>query len=363
MEIVNPSGWPAATMLWEDLQGNPRLTAIVKLTFGWSEDGEVRPHGEPIPIFAADVPWEDERPTSVRFESDRAPFKPRADVVLVGHARAPGGRPRDRFECALRVGKTAKQVLVTGDRHWVFPNLFTLAPHATRPDPVREMELAYERAYGGIDTEGAAFHAENLAGRGIAGKRRPGSLHETLLPNIEDPRDPVKSWKSRPAPAGFGFYGRGWQPRLANAGTWDDSYYQTRAPLLPEDFSYGFYNGAHPDLQVEGYLRGGETVEMTNIAPEDHVRFRLPDARVRVILERWTVDLDSWAAERGESDPPLPPTRTAESADAALDTLVLIPEERRFYVVFRAALALPELSPIGIAQVRIEAEPAAARAA
>lgn len=361
MEIVNSSGWPAAAMLWEDLDGKPRLTVIVKLTFEAAEDGEVRPHAEPLPIFEGDVPWGDERPTSVRFESDRVPFKPRADVVLVGKARAPGGRPCASFECALRVGRVAKTVLVTGDRHWVFPTVFALAPHATQPRPVREVELAYEQAYGGIDTEGAAFHAENLAGRGIAGKRRPGSLHQTLLPNLEDPRDPVRSWKSRPAPAGFAFYGRGWQPRLGQAGTWDDRYRETRAPRLPEDFSYGFYNGAHPDLQVEGYLQGGETVEMTNIAPADRTRFRLPVARVRVALERWTVEPARWAAARGEQDPPLPPVRAAESAEAALDTLVLIPDERRFYIVFRAAIELPELSPSGIAAIRIEAEPGAGR--
>jgi hypothetical protein len=361
MEILSPEGWPAATMLWEDLDGRPRMTVIAKATWAIGDDGEVRPHPDPYPIFEGDVPWEDERATSVRFETDRVPFKPRADVVLVGAARAPGGRPRAAFDAALRVGRLEKRVRVTGDRRWIFPTVFHLIPRRSAPRPVREMELAYERAYGGIDTKGASFFAANLAGRGHAGKRRPGSLHRTPLPNLEDPRHPVRSWKSRPAPAGFAFYGRGWAPRLALAGTWDDRWRKTRAPRLPEDFSFAYFNGAHPDLQVEGYLGGGEDVELTNIAPADRVRFRLPAARVTVALERWSVDPLRWADQRSGTDPEQPPRQPAERNDARFDTLVLVPGEGRFYTVFRAVFELPELSVLGIAAVRVEVDAAGVR--
>ena len=52
-------------------------------------------------------------------------------------------------------------------------------------------------------------------------------------------------------------------PRVSYAGTYDEQYQKERAPDPPLDFSYAFYNGAHPDLQVEGYLRGDEEVELT----------------------------------------------------------------------------------------------------
>ena len=46
---------------------------------------------------------------------------------------------------------------------------------------------------------------------------------------------------------GLGAVGRWWQPRLALAGTYDDSWKQTRWPGLPEDFDFGYWNCAPED--------------------------------------------------------------------------------------------------------------------
>jgi hypothetical protein len=45
---------------------------------------------------------------------------------------------------------------------------------------------------------------------------------------------------------------------------------------MPADFNYRFYNGAHPDLQVKGFLTGNEPVELNNLTPEGLMRFSLP---------------------------------------------------------------------------------------
>ncbi len=68
------------------------------------------------------------------------------------------------------------------------------------------MPLVYERAYGGVDAKSEDYDKDwdwrNPVGTGYA-----ISSHNAAglcLPNIEDPNDLIRSWKDRPAPAGFG---------------------------------------------------------------------------------------------------------------------------------------------------------------
>lgn len=62
---------------------------------------------EPMPLCLADEHWGDPVQTSVRQESDLAPFKPRCDVLVVGTAHAPGGTPAPRWETRLKVSTMA----------------------------------------------------------------------------------------------------------------------------------------------------------------------------------------------------------------------------------------------------------------
>mgnify|MGYP004710089017 FL=1 len=73
-------------------------------------------------------------------------------------------------------------------------------------------------------------------------QRVPASQFE-LLPQ------PIKHIDDENLPAGFGFYGRGWKPRLNFAGTDDDAWKQHRHPFLPEDFRFDYWCGAHPWMQ------------------------------------------------------------------------------------------------------------------
>ncbi|MDR6297233.1 hypothetical protein QE407_002587 [Pantoea dispersa] len=47
----------------------------------------------------------------------------------------------------------------------------------------------------------------------------------------------------------FGFYGRGWKPRIGFAGTYDEAWKQQRHPFLPQDFRFDYWCGAHPWMQ------------------------------------------------------------------------------------------------------------------
>ena len=358
LQMVNATSFPASILLWNDLEDHPRLTVIVKITLTFAQGEVAQIADDQLPIFTSDIPnsEEDAPNASVRFESDMVPFKPRADVVLVGKAHAPGGKPVPQVDVRLRVGKLDRRLRVFGDRTWRFATKFSLIPAITPPEPFVTMDLVYERAFGGIDGDSALYCKENLIGVGFIGKIAYQTVHETALPNLEDPQDLITSPKTRPKPVGFGFYGRGWMPRLAYAGTYDDRYRAERSPRLPLDRSYALNNGAHPDLQVDGYLRGNETIEMENLGERPCVVFRLPGIAPQVAVSKWKVPLQQWLSERPGSEPAdfaAQVPRAAEKMAMVLDTLVLIPEEDRLYLVFRGATALTDLDATEIAQILI----------
>jgi hypothetical protein len=336
----NKTPFSIGTLLWEGEGGRPQLTVLVKMTLSFGSGPVAALAEEQLPVFEADEPYADHPASTLRFESDLVPFKPRADIVLVGQAHAPQGRPVKELDVRLRVGERQQRIRVIGNRKWWFPTAFALVPKITEPEPFVQMPLVYERSFGGIDAAAALYCHENLAGTGFVGKLAKDSLHDKPLPNLEDPTNLIHAWNSRPRPVGFGFYGRGWKPRLGYAGTYDEKYRRERAPLPPLDFSYLIYNGAHPDWQVEGYLRGDEVVELENLTPEGNIQFQLPGVRPRILLVR-----------RPSSGATRIPRN--EEARGVLDTLVLLPERKLLYGIFRAVCPLSSLDDPDIIQITI----------
>lgn len=366
--VLPPDRFVTGTMYWEDLEGTPRMTVIIKVTCTIPFDGPALIAENQLPIFSADQPEGDDPTGPVRFESDLVPIKPKADVVLVGKAHSPRNKaPEAPLDVVLRVGSLEKRIRVFGDRTWQFPTRLALIPEFSNPEPFATMDLVYERAFGGIDEAAALYCAENLAGRGFIGKRTPDSIHGKPLPNLEDPSNLIRSWDSRPKPAGFGFYGRGWMPRLKLAGTpHHPPDPRERVRGLPSDFSYAFFNGAHPDLQVEGYLKGDEEVELTNLSPAPYLEFRLPGIRPRVTVTKWTISPIEWIDRQLEEGRVVSihdvPT-TKERIRTVLDTLVLVPEAQIFYMVFRGNCQLAGLETLEVAGISVTVEKGSSNAA
>jgi hypothetical protein len=356
MDIMNKSPFAIATMLWEDLQGRSKLTIILKCTFTIQDNHGTAIAAEQLPIFSADKRYKEKSAASTGFESDMVPLKPRADVALIGQAHAPHRRPVTQLDVSIRVGRLQKTIRVFGDREWWFPTKLALIPLISRPQPFVSMDLVYELSFGGIDTAAAQYCKENLVGKGFIGKKTKASLHGRPLPNLEDPDHLIRSWKSRPKPVGFGFYDRGWMPRARYAGTYDERYRKERAPALPADFSYAIYNGAHPDLQVEGYLQGDEEVELVHVSPEARLHFHLPGMRPKVTVAKWAVPPEEWLEQNSREDRAVSvddvPT-IEEAVPVVLDTLVFIPDERIFYEVFRGVCPLTNLETPEVACVKI----------
>ncbi len=347
MEIVTALPFPVTTIVHQTAGGSPQLVVVVKATFAMKRGAIVRAE-EQLPILLADEPYP-ERTTS-RLESDMAPFKPRTDVVLVGRAHAPNGDPVTHLVAMVRVGTVRRAIMVFGDRRWEYRGLGP--PVISKPKAFTTMDLVYERAFGGIDGPAARYCAQNLAGVGMIGKNSRESVHGTPLPNLEDPDNLIHRWDTHPKPVGFAFYGRGWQPRLGYAGTYDETYQKDVAPAMPRDFSNAFFNGAHPDLQIDPYLRGDEEVELINVSRHSPLHLRLPGFKPTVRVGRWATDPERWL-DTPAGDTQAQPPIEEETITMHLDTLVFLPDEGVFYEVFRGSCALALLDVAEIATVTV----------
>ena len=243
----------------------------------------LRPSKEQNPPILEDVYWGEPGFSSLRYEGQGVYYRPGTDIYLNGHARALGGKPVKEMLVRLRVGPCQKEVLVLGDRKWRWNGLI-LRP--SLPKPFVTMPLFYERSFGGITMkEGVlkAWEPRNPIGTGFY-----TSAKEALgqpLPNLEDPKNRIKHVKNRPAPAGFGAICRGWQPRIAFGGTYDDTWLQERAPLWPVDFDLRFFSAAASGLFISPHLEGGEPVVIEGVSQEGNISFLLPKRRFLVECE------------------------------------------------------------------------------
>jgi hypothetical protein len=262
----------AAERGWvRDRNGAEVWLVAVKCTFDIRADGSTEISADQPPVLRAPEYHGKPGRSSIKYESDLVLTKATSDVIVVGHAYAPYGRPVTQMDVGFRVGPVQKMLRVTGDRTWD-----GMGP--TPPGPFTMMPLVYERAFGGVDARSP--HPErdwdwrNPVGTGFAISR--DNARGRALPNIEYPNDTVNGWKDRPRPAGFGAIAGHWQPRVQFAGTYGDTWIKQRQPLLPEDFDDRFFQCAPQDQQPAEFLRGGEPVVLLGLTPSGDLRFLLP---------------------------------------------------------------------------------------
>ena len=265
MEIVPLCPFEAGAFLWEAQPGQPSLTVLVKATFALAP-GELSVANVQDPL-DEERHFEDSALASLYWPGDFAPVKRKVDVMLVGHAYAPGGRPVDALVARLSVGDFTKSVRVVGDRAWTRDAAGQVIPSA--PTPFVRMPIRYERA---------PLSAENPAG--VDG----GVLAASALPNLEGDHEetlpcfgPISpQWRSR--------------RRLLDESSTFWAYGVARAPRdgapsigsAPPRFDFAFFNAAPPDQQID-LLRAGASVVLDNLDPE-HPRLeaRLPVMRPQV---------------------------------------------------------------------------------
>jgi hypothetical protein len=322
MELLNATKMIAGYTMGMQPSGRELLVVVVKGTFTIPPPGkDPQLAEEQVPLVEADAFTGEPGFSAPLVESEYAPRKPRCDVLLNGSAYAPRGKPVERVTVSLRVGSFSKSFDVVGGRLWM-PSLLGIS--ATQPEPFTKMSVSYDNAFGGLDDSHPdekhhRTYLANHAGAGYCRNPTPKSTEGRPLPNTEETGKPVKDPGRPYRPMAFGPVGRAWHPRLTFAGTYDDDWLENRFPFLPDDFDERYYQAAPEDQQTD-YLQGGEEVELLNLTPEGRTLFRLPEIQVPVEFTRL------------EGGP--------ETVAAALDTLFLEPDEKRFTLCWRAAIPL-----------------------
>ena len=337
MQITsNTTGMEAGLTVATDTKGRDHCVVVVKGTFTVCRDGGTALAEDQQPLTFADEHHGDPATTSIRYECDFALFKPRADILVNGKAVSPNGQPVTEMTVGLKAGTVRKVVRVRGDRRW---GKALSGQSASDPKPFLEMPLVWERAFGGMDTshENPKRHGaelRNLVGVGFRRNSDSGIAEGSALPNLEHPQERMRNWNDRITPIGFGPVGRGWQPRISHAGTYDEQWLESRFPFLPLDFDQRYFQSA-PEDQQTAHLQGGERVHCANMSEDRQFRFAVPAVHVPIVYRFRDRDLD----------------RTP-----VLDTLIVEPDRRRFMVVWRASVALGR-RPTMLQEVRIGEPP------
>ena len=276
MDFVNETGLEAAWVVGKINPPAPSLTALIKGTFRLTPGQSARPVDDQMPLTGDQFEAEDPQ-KPLRYPSDFAPFKPRADIMLIGTCHAPGGMPVSAARVGFRLGPRAKALIVYGDRQWTSTGV------ATEPVPFTSMALTWERAYGGPGFD------RNPVGRGFEPEGRGAAVEGRPLPNIEFADRPLKLASDRVEPAGLSPVPESWPQRLQKFGTFDDQYVKDRWPLPPRNLDWGFFNAAPEDQQVDGYIKGDEELYVEDLhATVPKYEARLPGVRIRCFINERT---------------------------------------------------------------------------
>jgi len=305
-----------------------KLVTMVKATFecASAQGGEVEiaPRKRRRGLRLKDFPWDElAEKSSIAFPADLCVRKPGTDVILVAKAYAPGGKPVPTFDAYAQIGHLRKAVQIHGLRVWESGGA-GISP----PRPIKEIEVRYDWAWGGCDFSNPKKpigEARNPEGMGCVADA--SLLTDKQAPQIDDPAAPLKTWRTRPPPAGMGPIGRHWEPRRGYAGTYDAKWKENKAPLLPEDFDDRFNQCASPGLIADPPLVGGEEVKLLNLVPNGGpTLFALP--RIAVEIEF-----------RPKDKEPLPIRPHLDTV--LIDLVGLMPSAIAIEMVWRASIPAP----------------------
>src|SRR5690606_30217736 len=128
------------------------------------------------------------------------------------------------------------------------------------PTPFTRKVITYDVAFGGIDNyhpdpDKRDAYMANPIGRGFHRFLASNQVHNTPLPNTEEPGNPVTKPHGNYRPMGLGVIGRSWPDRIRYAGTYDQHWVDDVFPFLPPDFDNRYYQAAPEDQQCS-YLQG-----------------------------------------------------------------------------------------------------------
>ncbi|HEU4927168.1 MAG TPA: DUF2169 domain-containing protein [Vicinamibacterales bacterium] len=343
MQLVNQTPVPARLSVSSVEIVPHRLGMLVaKATFRVGEGGRVQlDTQDPVPFYDGDELTE----VGIRPRDDLPRHDPAFEVLLLGAAYGSNGQAVAERRVSLTVGTERRELLVTGDRRWIGRESISA------PVPFVRMPMTVDRTFGGscpvLVDDGAIMtvvHPPNRHGRGFDPEPAARALGEWLkapegypqwnperpLPNLEHPRRRVERYDDAPDPVCWSalpmdtllHVQRGVVMPSGNPPTPDDP--QVGSMLGTSWMKDGFFHRAHPDWVID-LPPAAATIEIDGVRPHGSIRFALPKLSV--------------AADFTFGD--VTGTRILQP-----QMLVLLPEEERFYLVYRRTFQLAPHSGI-----------------
>lgn len=264
------------------------------------------------------------------YASDFVPYKPVADFSAVATAYPPEGA-KGSFVARMRVGSREKVIKVYGERSWTGEAV----ERPGEPEELTPVPITYANAWGG------PLDPMNPLGCGRTGKP---------IPRLELPENPILDRQMNEAAAVFSPMSPNSPYRKSKTGTYDQEWVDGGWPWLPSDFDYSFYNATHPSQWMEGYLRGDEELEFTNMHPTHPVyQTRLPGIRVRCFVNRIT----NWSLELHPDDA----VTAFEEVPMNLDTLWVDMEKEKLVLIWRGRTPVKSLKRRDLQSLFLLTEP------
>lgn len=276
MDIVSLCPFVASTVVWQAHSGAFALTVMVKATFTLQQ-GTAKLANEQDPIFTEDRYHDEDPRRSVRVSCDVVPYKPRADVVLVGSAYAPNKQPARSVITRFRVGtEMDKSVEVFCDRAFRVQDGQVLEGKR-----FSQMPLVWERAMGGPETA-------NPVGKRSDG---PSDAYGTIMmANLQSPEHFAARHSGAFAPTCYAPIAPTWPGRTQRLGRLARAILESawNEKPLAVDLDPAFFLVAPADQNVEE-IRPNEQIILDNLHPDHpHLVMNLPGMRPRAIVDRAT---------------------------------------------------------------------------
>jgi hypothetical protein len=271
MDVVSISPFCAGSVLWRPRPDRFSLTVVCKATYVLAQ-GESTLAGEQERVRDREAYFDDDPRLSLYAPSDLAPFKPRADVILVGHAYAPRSEAVRSLVARLLVGELEKAVEVH------CPRVLSREGELREGARWNKMPLRYEYAAGGLDTWNPV---------GI-GPSAPADVYgQRPLPNLQPPGLRVTQWSDIFVPTGFGPLAPGWRVRRDKLGRraegWSDEGWTKIA--LDDDFDGEFFQAAPSDQQLDA-LHDDERLVLEYLnADHPSLATKLPGVHPRAFVD------------------------------------------------------------------------------
>lgn len=342
----------------KDFAGKDRAVVVAKGSWELN-DSRLIPAKAPVPVSYVDEFEDPEKPmrTPIVFESDTAFEKTGTDIILRGTAYAPGSKAVPAFTTRLQVGDFVRMLLIQGPRRASFMGSENKPrpPIFSKPTPIKQLEISFKYAYGGVTQYALPDGSDpvnlpcptNPLGLGYVVQAIPELIDGLALPQIEFPDRPLIPQKlvqdlgnsdMVPLPAGLGFYGKAWMPRVDRLGVMPYELESTKklmaqygrasespgmpgpvAGFEPPVMQPDFFSTAAPYNVVKPFLKGNETVVMKNLTKNGNTSFYLPGITPFIRFDS------------GNGPNPM---------EMVLDTLVFLPDQNRVITIFRGSRIL-----------------------